>query len=135
VDERTAINERADAWERTEVEERAATYERTEKGERSVPAARLSAAVKPTAFFPFPRARCECRALDFSPAAGATFPAVARKPPNLRKTASKMRNCHQCAYVNRVTGRCRRYDYPVARDDVCDSFKPRLVHSGKPWRL
>ena len=99
-----------------------------------MPAARLREADIANPLLSFPEGPIERRALCFSTAAGATFPAVARKPPNFRKTASSTRNCHQCAYVNRVAGRCKRYDYPVARDDVCDSFKPRLVQ-GKPWRL
>jgi hypothetical protein len=60
------------------------------------------------------------------------MPGVTRgKPPGLRKTTSRTKNCHTCRSMNRRTGGCMRYlnpagrPWPVERDDMCNVWAPR----------
>lgn len=46
-----------------------------------------------------------------------------RRPPNYRR-AKGSRRCANCGSMNKRTGLCARYSYPVEKPMTCDTWKP-----------
>lgn len=46
------------------------------------------------------------------------------RPPNLRRAAVDTVTCHTCVFMDAQSGLCLRYDWPVDRTDVCDTWTP-----------
>jgi hypothetical protein len=48
-----------------------------------------------------------------------------RKPPNLRDTHSDRENCATCKSMNRHTGVCQKFLWPVKPDQTCSAWTQR----------
>lgn len=45
-----------------------------------------------------------------------------QRPPRLRTAKNPKRTCHVCKYMNRISGLCTLFKYPVKRDQTCDRW-------------